>query len=394
MTKASSTFSHGSSCRSCGFLDRMKNILILGGTGKTGRRIARRLRAADRPVRTASRTGGDIPFDLDDPATWAPALDGVTAAYLVEPSPAAGPEAGSRMARLVAEAVAAGVRRLVLLSAPAPTSDDGHPLKAAEQAVRGSGVEWTILRPTWFSQNFSEDFWLPGVRGGTLAMPTGDGRTPFIDAEDIADVAAAALTEDRHSGQSLRAHRPARDQLRRGGGPHRQGHRAHDPSRRRRPRGLRRAPGRHRRPTRRRPTAHRPTGGRPRRPERRALRRRGTGHRPATQGVRGLRRRDRRRGRLELRRGMCRHAKIHTPGCRGIEPVALNTANAKHEGLSAQCQQVRELRLAFDRQPGVESQQARMHRAQCWNVRPPAAERQRVADLVAVQSESRERLGR
>ena len=177
----------------------MHTILIVGGTGKTGRRITRRLRAADRPVRTASRTGGDITFNLADPATWAPALEGVTAAYVVEPALQA---SGDRIPRFVAEAAAAGVRRLVLLSAGGVgEADDSHPLKAAEEAVRASGLDWTILRPDWFSQNFSEGPWLPAVLAGTLSLPTGDGRTPFIDAEDIAEVAAAALTEDRHTGR-------------------------------------------------------------------------------------------------------------------------------------------------------------------------------------------------
>jgi uncharacterized protein YbjT (DUF2867 family) len=176
------------------FADGMQNILILGGTGKTGRRVAARLRDTGRPV---SRAHGDLPFDLEDPTTWAPALDGVTAAYVMEPNLRA---SGDRIPRFVAEAVAAGVRRLVLLSAPR-AGEDGHPLHAAEQAVRGCGVDWTILRPTWFSQNFSEGPWLPGILAGTLSLPTGDGRTPFIDAADIADVAVAALTDDRHSGQ-------------------------------------------------------------------------------------------------------------------------------------------------------------------------------------------------
>ncbi|MFJ6605772.1 NAD(P)H-binding protein [Streptomyces lydicus] len=178
----------------------MKTILVLGGTGKTGSRIARRLKAASLPVRTASRTGGDVHFDLDDPASWTPALDGVTAAYLVEPSLSASTDHQVRIPRLVTEAVTAGVRRLVLLSAPR-AGEDGHPLHAAEQAVRGSGVDWTILRPQWFAQNFSEGPWRPGILAGTLALPTGDGCTPFVDAEDIAEVAVAALTEDRHSGQ-------------------------------------------------------------------------------------------------------------------------------------------------------------------------------------------------
>lgn len=188
-----------------GCLEGMDNILVLGGTGTTGRRIARRLKAAGRPVRTASRTGGDTHFDLNAPVTWAAALDGATAVYLVEPDLRPGVDRQARIPRLVADAVAAGVKRLVLLSAHGVgRADDTHPLKAAEQAVRDSGVEWTILQPDWFAQNFSESFWLPGVLTGTLALPTGDGRTPFVDAEDIAEVAAAALTEDRHGGQTYR----------------------------------------------------------------------------------------------------------------------------------------------------------------------------------------------
>ena len=96
----------------------MKNILIIGGTGKIGRRVTRRLQALGRPGRTASRTGGDIPVDLDDPATWAPALDGVIAAYLMEPDLRTNIDRQARIPRLVTEAVAAGVQRLVLLSAP------------------------------------------------------------------------------------------------------------------------------------------------------------------------------------------------------------------------------------------------------------------------------------
>ena len=165
----------------------MSNILILGGTGKTGRRVARRLDGA----RIAARASG---FDLGDPSTWA--LDGVTAVYLVEPDLRAEP----RLPRLVTEAVAAGARRLVLLSAPR-AGEEGHPLHAAERAVRGSGVGWTILHPNWFAQNFSEGPWARGIRDGVLTLPAGAGRAPFVDAEDIAEVAASALTDDRHHGQ-------------------------------------------------------------------------------------------------------------------------------------------------------------------------------------------------
>ncbi len=168
----------------------MQNILILAGTGKTGRRVARHLGDA---ARIAARGHG---FDLGDPASWGPALDGVAAVYLVEPDLRAGP----RLPGFVSAAVAAGARRLVLLSAPR-AGEQGHPLHAAEQAVRGSGVGWTILHPSWFAQNFSEGPWAQGIRDGVLTLPTGDGRAPFVDAEDIAEVAVAALTDDRHDGE-------------------------------------------------------------------------------------------------------------------------------------------------------------------------------------------------
>src|SRR5690606_23415172 len=93
-------------------------------------------------------------------------------------------------------AVAAGVTRLVLLSGR------GEPLaEAAERVVRESGVAWTIVRCGWFMQNFSEGYLLEPVRDGVIALPAGDVAEPFVDAGDIADVAVAALTEDRHAGR-------------------------------------------------------------------------------------------------------------------------------------------------------------------------------------------------
>jgi uncharacterized protein YbjT (DUF2867 family) len=179
----------------------MKTFLILGGTGKTGRRIADRLRGDGLPVRTAARTGADVEFDLGVPETWAPALDGVSAAYLLEPDlAAAGTNGPARLPALVKQAVAAGVRRFVLLSALG-ADDDHNPMKAVERAVRESGAEWTILRPAWFAQNFSEFAWRPGILSGSLALPTGTGRAPFIDLDDLAEVAASGLTDDRHNGQ-------------------------------------------------------------------------------------------------------------------------------------------------------------------------------------------------
>lgn len=172
----------------------MHKYLILGGTGTTGRRIADRLRTAGHDVRTAARTGADVHLDLDDPGTWD--LEGITAAYLMEPTI----RPGGRLARFAGTALEAGVRRLVLLSA-ARASDPNHPLHTAEQAVRNA-PEWTILHPNWFAQNFSEGPWRAAVRAGELALPAGDGRTPFVDADDIADVAVAALTTPRHHGRT------------------------------------------------------------------------------------------------------------------------------------------------------------------------------------------------
>lgn len=180
----------------------MNDLLILGGTGKTGRRIAQRLRDAGHAVRTASRTRGDVLFDLCEPSTWPRALDGVAAAYLMEPELQGTEEGQRRIPRLVDAAVTAGVQRLVLLSAPGVEASETHPLRRAEDAVVSTGLEWTIVRPTWFAQNFSEAFWPPGILDGSLVLPTGDGATAFVDAEDIADVAAAALTDDGHNGET------------------------------------------------------------------------------------------------------------------------------------------------------------------------------------------------
>ncbi|WP_202918770.1 NAD(P)H-binding protein [Saccharothrix deserti] len=167
-------------------------ILVIGGTGKTGRRVTAALDAigvANRPVSRRSA----IRFDWADESTWGPALDGVTAVYLV---PLGTTLDDAEVAAFVPRAVAAGVRRIVALSARGISPEDGR-----ERAVRESGVDWTILRPTWFSQNFSEDYFLGEVLAGELVLPPGgDGAHPFIDAQDIADVAVAALTQDGHAG--------------------------------------------------------------------------------------------------------------------------------------------------------------------------------------------------
>lgn len=170
-------------------------VLVLGATGKTGRRIAERLRARGVPVRAGSRAA-DPPFDWDDRATWGLALHGARALYVAYVPDLAVPGAAETVAALTAAAQDAGVERVVLLSGR------GEPeARRAEIAVERGGIPWTVVRCSWFAQNFDESFLLDPVLAGEVALPVGDVPEPFVDVEDIADVAVAALTEEGHDGQ-------------------------------------------------------------------------------------------------------------------------------------------------------------------------------------------------
>ncbi|MFE7558162.1 NmrA family transcriptional regulator [Kitasatospora sp. NPDC057500] len=172
-----------------------RTVLVTGGTGKTGRRVAERLTALGRTARIGSRTA-PVPFDWADDTTWDAALDGVGAAYLAYYPDLAFPGAVETVEAFARRAAKAGVGRLVLLSG---RGEDAA--QAAEAAVAGAGTGWTVVRCSWFSQNFSESFFLESVLSGELALPTGVAVEPFVDADDIADVAVAALTEDGHDGE-------------------------------------------------------------------------------------------------------------------------------------------------------------------------------------------------
>ncbi len=172
-----------------------RTTLVLGGTGKTGRRVAERLRARNLRVRIGSRFGAP-PFDWESPATWPAALQDVGAAYVSYYPDLAVPGAPDAIRAFTEVAVKSGVQHLVLLSGR------GEPVASrCEQLVRDSGAEWTLLRASWFSQNFSESYFLEPVLAGAVALPAGKVGEPFVDADDIADVAVAALTERRHAGQ-------------------------------------------------------------------------------------------------------------------------------------------------------------------------------------------------
>jgi uncharacterized protein YbjT (DUF2867 family) len=183
-------------------IDKNDTILIVGATGKVGRRLVSRLREAGHEVRAVSRST-EIRFDWHDETTWAAALDGVAAAYLIPPDEPIPAEA------LVAAAVDAGVRRLVsqagrsvhVLAEAVGVGPEAIGMYALQEAVRGSGVEWTVLQPNNFNENFSEGDYLGALLAGELALPVEGTVEPFIAVEDIAAVAAAVLTEDGHHGR-------------------------------------------------------------------------------------------------------------------------------------------------------------------------------------------------
>ncbi len=169
--------------------------LVLGGTGKTGRRIVDRLVSRGVPTRVASRSTSPS-FDWADQGSWDDVLDGVAAAYISYAPDLAIPGATDAVRALVERAVERGVERLVLLSGRGEEE-----AQLCERIVQGAGVEWTVVRASWFNQNFSEGEFLDMVLAGEITLPAGDVGEPFVDADDIADVAVAALTEDGHAGQ-------------------------------------------------------------------------------------------------------------------------------------------------------------------------------------------------
>ena len=171
--------------------------LVLGGTGKTGRRVAERLERGGHAIRVGSRSNAPA-FDWEDRATWAGALDGTEAVYISYYPDLAVPGAPDAVGEFTAQAVGAGARRLVLVSGRGEREAQRSE-RVLEQAA--DGAEWTVVRASWFNQNFNEGYLLDPVLSGEVALPAGDVPEPFVDADDIADVAVLALTEDGHSGE-------------------------------------------------------------------------------------------------------------------------------------------------------------------------------------------------
>lgn len=163
-------------------------ILIIGKNAKTGWRVDRALQALGYPTRAVSRSTSPA-FDWEDQATWRAAMAGTRAAYVTFHPDLAIPGAEQSIRDFVALAEELGLEHLVLLSG---RGEDGA--RRAEIVLEQSGLDWNVVRANWFMQNFSESFMIEGILNGELMLPAGDTLEPFVDVDDIAEVAVAALT--------------------------------------------------------------------------------------------------------------------------------------------------------------------------------------------------------
>lgn len=167
-------------------------IVIIGGNGKTGARVNARLQALGYSTRPVSRSTTPA-FDWDNPETWRAVLKGTRAAYVTYQPDLAVPRAESAIKAFVQMAIENGLEHVVLLSG---RGEEGA--QRAEEILKASSISWSIVRASWFFQNFSESFMLEGILAGELVLPAGATVEPFIDADDIADVVVASLTEPGH----------------------------------------------------------------------------------------------------------------------------------------------------------------------------------------------------
>lgn len=170
-----------------------KTTLVLGGNGKTGSRVVNRLRLLGLPVRIGSRSAA-IPFDWENENTWEPAVHNVHSVYITFQPDLAVPGADTAIRSFSELAVKNGVKKLVLLSGR------GEPeAQVCEEVVMNTGVDYTIVRASWFNQNFSESYMLEPILSGEVVMPAANIGEPFIDVDDIADIVTEALTDPGHS---------------------------------------------------------------------------------------------------------------------------------------------------------------------------------------------------
>ncbi|MEM9648349.1 MAG: NAD(P)H-binding protein [Bacteroidota bacterium] len=171
------------------------NILVLGGKGKTGRRVAEQLTNLGHNVRIGSRSETPA-FDWDRPQTWEEALEGMDRVYITFQPDLAVPGAFEAIQGLVEAAKRHQIEKVVLLSGKGETEAE-----KCEQVVINSGLAHTIVRASWFNQNFSESFFLEPIQHGFVALPHADVEVPYVDADDIAAVAVEALLNEQHNDE-------------------------------------------------------------------------------------------------------------------------------------------------------------------------------------------------
>jgi uncharacterized protein YbjT (DUF2867 family) len=172
------------------------NILVIGGTGKTGRRVVEKLEQLNHPVRIGSRSSNPV-FDWDDPGTYAEALKDMDKAYIVYSPDLAVPGAKEAIRALTIAAKKEGLSKVVLLSGKGEKEAE-----LCEEIVARSGLDYTLVRASWFNQNFSESFFLEPILDGKVALPMPEMKIPFVDADDIADVVVKVLLNDKHNGET------------------------------------------------------------------------------------------------------------------------------------------------------------------------------------------------
>ncbi|GIQ57125.1 NmrA family transcriptional regulator [Flavobacterium collinsii] len=177
----------------------MKNtkILVLGSNGKTGRRVVERLDQIENvEVRLGSRNE-ELPFDWEKPETWETVLQDIDTVYITFQPDLAIPSAVNTIQNFTRLATKSGIQKMVLLSGRGEKE-----AQLCEDIVKSTAKNWTIVRASWFNQNFSESFFLDPILAGIVALPRAEALEPFTDADDIADVVTAALLEDKHNGKT------------------------------------------------------------------------------------------------------------------------------------------------------------------------------------------------
>ncbi|WP_109301436.1 NmrA family NAD(P)-binding protein [Aquimarina sp. AU474] len=174
---------------------KSENILVLGGTGKTGRKIVDLLGKTNHNVHIGSRSAKPS-FDWHQPENWSHSLVGMDKVYITYQPDLAVPGALDAIERLTKEAQKAAVKKLVLLSGKGEKE-----AQLCEQVVIHSGIDYTIVRASWFNQNFSENFLLDSILDGFVALPQAEVQIPFVDTNDIAQVAVRALLGNEHNGK-------------------------------------------------------------------------------------------------------------------------------------------------------------------------------------------------